>query len=98
MNITKKLENGVLTVAVEGRMDTTTTPQITQEIETDIDSADKLVFDMKDLAYTSSAGLRLLLSLHKKMSSKGGMTLVNVNDTNMDILELTGFGDILTIR
>ena len=69
-----------------------------QEIEADIENAEQLILDMKDLKYISSAGLRLLLSLHKKMSQKGGMVIKNVNDTNMEILEFTGFRDILNIE
>ena len=98
INITKTNENGVLTVFLEGKMDTGTTPQVASAIETDAESAEALVLDMKDLKYISSAGLRLLLSLHKKMAVKGGMTLKNVNETNMEILDFTGFTDILNIE
>ncbi len=98
MNTTKTLENGILTVLLDGKLDTSTTPQVQSEIEADVESADSLVIDMKDLKYISSAGLRLLLSLHKKMMAKGGMTIINVNDTNMEILEFTGFADILNIE
>lgn len=98
INITKNLENNVLTVFLDGKMDTGTTPQVEQEVMADIDSADSIVLDMKDLKYISSAGLRLLLSLHKKMAQKGGMKLKNVNETNMEILDFTGFTDILNIE
>ena len=98
MNVTKTLENGILTVLLDGKMDTGTAPQVAEEIETDIDNADKIVLDMKDLKYISSAGLRLLLSLHKKMSAKGGMVVKNVNETNMEIFDFTGFADILNIE
>jgi len=98
MNITKTFENGNLTVLLEGKLDTNTTPQVQSEVEADVENADSLVIDMKDLKYISSAGLRLLLSLHKKMMAKGGMTIKNVNDTNMEILEFTGFSDILNIE
>ncbi len=98
MNITKNLENGILTVLLDGKLDTGTTPRATEEIGADIENAEQLILDMKDLKYISSAGLRLLLSLHKKMSQKGGMVVKNVNDTNMEILEFTGFRDILNIE
>ena len=98
MNVTKTLENGILTVLLDGKMDTDTTPQIAEKIEADIDNADKIVLDMKELKYISSAGLRLLLSLHKKMSAKGGMVVKNVNETNMEIFDFTGFADILNIE
>ncbi|MBR2099740.1 MAG: STAS domain-containing protein [Eubacterium sp.] len=98
MNITRSFENGVLTVALDGKLDTATTPTVTAEIEEDVNNAEKLIIDMKDLKYISSAGLRLLLSLHKRMSKKGGMVVKNVNDTNMEILDFTGFADILNIE
>lgn len=98
MTITKNLEGNKLTVLIEGKLDTATTPQATQEIQAEMDSVDALVIDMKDLKYISSAGLRLLLSLHKKMAVKGGMTIRNVNETNMEILDMTGFTDILNIE
>jgi anti-sigma B factor antagonist len=98
MNITKTLENGLLTVLIDGKLDTSTTPQATAEIEADLDSAEELVIDMKDLKYISSVGLRLMLSLHKKMTSKGGMKLINVNETNMEIFDFTGFADIMNIE
>ena len=98
MNVTKTLENGILTVLLDGKMDTGTTPQVAEKIEADIENADKIILDMKELKYISSAGLRLLLSLHKKMSAKGGMVVKNVNETNMEIFDFTGFADILNIE
>ena len=98
MLVTKNLENGVLTVAFEGKLDTVTTPQVSDEIQADVEKADKIVMDMINLNYISSAGLRLLLSLHKTMSKKGGMVIKNVNDTNMEIFEFTGFYDILNFE
>ena len=98
MNTTKTFENGTLTVLLDGKLDTNTTPQVQSEIEADIQNAEALVIDMKDLKYISSAGLRLLLSFHKKMMAKGGMTIKNVNETNMEILDFTGFTDILNIE
>ena len=83
---------------IDGKLDTSTTPQATAEIEADLDSAEELVIDMKDLKYISSVGLRLMLSLHKKMTYKGGMKLINVNETNMEIFDFTGFADILNIE
>ncbi len=98
MKITKNFENETLTIIFEGKLDTATTPQATQEIEIELDKINKLVLDMKDLKYISSAGLRLMLSLHKKMAAKGGMTLKNVNETNMEIFDMTGFTDILNFE
>ncbi len=98
MNITKEIENGKLTACIEGKLDTSTAPQAAQELEAGIDGIDALVLDMKELKYISSAGLRLLLSLHKKMAVKGGMTVRNVNETNMEIFDMTGFTDILNFE
>ena len=98
MTVTKNLENGILTVLLDGKLDTGTTPKVTEEIEADIDNAQKLIIDMKELKYISSAGLRLLLSLHKRMSQKDGMIIKNVNETNMEIFDFTGFADILNIE
>ena len=97
MNITKTMENGVLTVAMEGKLDTGTAPQAEKTLENDVAAAQELVLDMQDLKYLSSAGLRLILKLHKTMSKKGGMTVKNVNDDIMEIFDVTGFADILTI-
>ena len=98
MKTKRTLDNGVLTVSLSGKLDTVTAPSVADEIEANINDAEKLIIDMKDLSYISSAGLRLLLSLHKKMSQKGGMTVINPNATNMEILEFTGFTDILNIE
>lgn len=98
LNINKEQNGGLLTVALEGRLDTVTAPELESELTASLDGAEELVLDMKDLEYISSAGLRVLLSAQKNMSSKGSMKLVNVNETVMEILEVTGFTDILTIE
>lgn len=98
LNIDKKTEDNVLTVLLDGKLDTGTTPELAAAVEEDTENVDKIVFDMENLKYISSAGLRLLLSLHKKMSGKGGFVIKNINETNMEILEFTGFADILNIE
>ena len=98
LNITTKTEDGALQVALEGRLDTVTSPQLENELKNALDGADALVLDMQALEYISSAGLRVLLSAQKLMSGKGGMKLLHVNDTIMEIFEVTGFSDILTIE
>lgn len=98
LNINKEQNGGLLTVALEGRLDTVTAPELESELTASLDGAEELVLDMKDLEYISSAGLRVLLSAQKNMSSKGSMKLINVNETVMEILEVTGFTDILTIE
>lgn len=98
MKLTKKLENNVLTVAVEGRLDTNTSPELDEMLTAERDSADKLVLDFSTLDYISSAGLRVLLSNHKAMSSKGGMVVTGVSPIVAEIFEITGFSDILNIE
>lgn len=98
MNIEKTIENGHFTVKVSGRLDTSTAPELEAALSEHIDEADDLVFDLDGLDYMSSSGLRLLLSCEKKMSAKNGMKVRNVNDVIMEIFEVTGFSDILTIE
>ena len=98
MEIKKEWTNGVLTVYPEGKLDTGTAPQAEKELEEDVAAARQLVLDLKGLSYVSSAGLRLILKLQKRMNEKEGMTVRNVNESIMEILEVTGFVDILTIE
>lgn len=87
------------TIAVGGRVDTTTAPDLDAVIQQALPGLTELVIDMADLAYLSSAGLRVLLSAQKAMNSaQGTMTVRNVNETIMEILDVTGFCDILTIE
>ena len=94
----KKFEGSKLIITLDGKLDTGTTPELTAAIEDDSEKADSVLIDMQNLKYISSAGLRLLLSLHKKMATKNGLTIKNVNETNMEILDFTGFADILNIE
>ena len=98
MYIKKEFENGKLTASIEGKLDTATVPDATQQLEAEIDNIDCLVLDLKDLKYLSSAGLRLILLLHKKMAEKGGMIVRNVNETNKEIFDVTGFTDFLNFE
>ena len=97
MNMNKEMQDGVLTVYLEGKLDTVTTPQAEKELEEDVDAASQLVLDMKTLKYLSSAGLRMILKLHKKMNEKDGMTIKNVNESIMEIFDMTGLTSILKI-
>jgi anti-sigma B factor antagonist len=92
------LEDKILNVKVEGRLDTATAPELEKELEEVLGEAEELVFDFEGLEYMSSAGLRILLATQKKMSAKGGMKVTNVNDVISEIFEITGFSDILTIE
>lgn len=91
-------EDSKLTVTVLGRVDTTTAPELEKAIFDGIDGVTELVLDLKDMPYTSSAGLRVLLKAQKAMNAKGSMKLINVSSDVMEIFEMTGFSDILTIE
>ena len=86
------------TIELAGRLDTTTAPDLDKTINEDIADAENLVLDFKKLEYISSAGLRVLLSAQKKMQKLGTMTVTNVCEDVMEVFEMTGFSDILTIR
>ena len=98
LEIKKTIENGKAFFALSGRIDTTTAPQLEKEIKESVNGVTELVLDMKELDYISSSGLRVLLSAKKIMSKQGKMTLLNVNETVMEIFEVTGFSEILTIE
>ena len=98
MTITKTQNGSAYTVAVAGRLDTMTAPQLEAELNGVLGSADSLTLDFSKLDYISSAGLRVLLSAQKTMSRQGEMKLINVNETIMEIFEVTGFSDILAIE
>ena len=98
MNIEKITNETELTLKVEGRLDTTTAPQLEAELKRSIEGVEYLVFDFLNLEYLSSAGLRVILAAQKVMNKQGRMTVRNVNDTIMEIFEVTGFSDILTIE
>lgn len=95
MEIKKTTDNGVLNVAISGRIDTTAAPTIETELKSSFDSIESLVLDFAEVNYISSASLRVLLSAHKVMRKKGGMKLINVGEPIMEIFEVTGFNDIL---
>ena len=98
MTINRNLNGSTLTIALEGRLDTTTAPELEKEVKTSMDDAEELVLDFAGLDYISSAGLRVLLSAHKAMSGKGGMTVRNANEIVQEVFDVTGFADILTIE
>lgn len=98
MNINKITNGNELAIALEGRLDTATAPRLEDELNQSIGGVEKLVFDFASLEYLSSAGLRVLLSAQKIMNKQGKMTVKNVNETIMEIFEVTGFCDVLTIE
>ena len=98
MTINTKQNGTTLEIALEGRLDTMTAPELEAELQKSLDGAESLVMDFSKLDYISSAGLRVLLSAHKTMSTKGGMKVKNVNEIVREVLDVTGFSDILTIE
>ena len=98
MTITKNMNGKALEIALEGRLDTMTAPELEVELNKSLGGADSLVLDFSKLDYISSAGLRVLLSAHKAMSAKGGMKVTNVNEIVREVFDVTGFSDILTIE
>ena len=98
MTINKLQEGNTLIVALEGRLDTMTSPELEKELKESMDGVESLVLDFGKLDYISSAGLRVLLSAHKQMKNKGGLTVKNVNEVVQEIFDVTGFADILTIE
>ena len=97
MTIVKNLNGTELNIAITGRLDTATAPQLEVELNQSLTGIEKLVLDFSALEYISSAGLRVLLQTQKTMNKQGEMIIRNVNETINDIFEVTGFVDILTI-
>ena len=97
MTIEKKQNGTALEIALEGRLDTTTAPELEKELN-GLGGVTELTLDLSKLEYISSAGLRVLLSAHKIMSRKGGMKLTHVNELVQEVFDVTGFADILTIE
>ncbi len=98
MTIETKRDGSKLYAAVIGRIDTVTVTEAENILKSDIGSVTELTLDFKELNYISSAGLRLLLSLQKLMNTQGSMKVINVNPTVMEIFEVTGFSEMLTIE
>ena len=98
MTIEKKIAQESLTIIVSGRLDTQTAPELENELDASIAGIKELTFDMTNLEYVSSAGLRVILKAQKTMNSQGSMKLTGVNDSIMEVFDITGFLDILTIE
>ena len=96
-HVEKKSEGNNVTLVLSGRLDTSTAPGLEEEVKTGLEGTEDLVFDLTELDYISSAGLRVLLSALKKMQKRGSMKITNPNESVMEIFEVTGFSDILTI-
>ena len=98
MTIDKKRDGNNLEISLSGHLDTTSSPQLAEELENSLEGVKNLTFDLSDLSYISSAGLRVLLSTQKRMLNQGEMKIKNAGETVMEIFEVTGFTDILTIE
>ena len=97
MKIEKITKDGIVTIQIDGRLDTTTAPDL-EEVIGNLEGVTDLVFDLKNLEYISSAGLRIILKAQKIMNTQGSMKLIGVSDSVMDVFDITGFSDILTIE
>ena len=98
MTLTKQLNGTHLDIALEGRLDTMTAPELEAAIKQDLDSIESLTLDFTGLEYLSSAGLRVLLSAHRALAGKGGMKVTHVNEIVREVFDVTGFADILRIE
>ena len=98
MTISKNQNGAELEIRLEGRLDTSTAPELEAELKTSLGGVDSLIFNLSDLEYISSAGLRVLLSAQKTMNKQGNMKVTGANETIMEIFDVTGFVDILNIE
>ena len=98
MTIEKKINGDAVTLIVSGRLDTQTAPELENELDSILSGLKELIFDMTNLEYVSSAGLRVILKAQKAMNAQGSMKLTGVNDSIMEVFDITGFLDILTIE
>ena len=98
LNVEKAVNGTHAVFKLEGRLDTTTSPVLEVELKSSLDGVTELIMDFEKLEYISSAGLRVLLSAQKTMNNQGSMKVIHVNETIMEIFEVTGFSDILTVE
>lgn len=98
MNIVKTQDGSKVTLALEGRLDTTTAPQLEAEVKGGLTGVTELVLEFEKLEYLSSAGLRVILAAQKTMNKQGSMVVRHVNETILEVFEVTGFIDILTVE
>ncbi len=98
MNINKTADGSSLSISLEGRLDTMTAPELEADLTQSLEGITSLVLDFEKLEYLSSAGLRVILKTQKTMNRQGKMIIRNVNETIMEVFEMTGFTDILTIE
>lgn len=98
MDITKKIDGNKLNITLSGRLDTGTAPQLEAELKSSLNGITELEMDFARLEYVSSAGLRVILAAQKVMNRQGAMVIKHVGEIVMEVFEVTGFSDILTIE
>ena len=98
MEIKTTRNDSELTVALSGRLDTLTSPDLEDRLDEELEGVERLIFDLGELEYISSAGLRVLLGAYKMMEEYNGMLIRNVTEPVMDVFEVTGFSDVLDIE
>ena len=98
LNIKKNADGSTLVVGLEGRLDTSTAPELEESLKDALDGVSELTLDLNGLEYISSAGLRVLLSTQKVMNKQGSMVIANASEEVKEIFDVTGFSDILTIK
>lgn len=98
LNIRKEKKGSKLNVSLEGKLDTLTAPQLQEELDSCLEGVTELDFDFTDLEYISSAGLRILLTMHKRMAPLGGMTVRNLSEEVAEVFDITGFADTINIQ
>ena len=98
MEIKTTRNDSELTVALSGRLDTLTSPDLEEMLDEELEGMERLIFDLGELEYISSAGLRVLLGAYKMMEEYNGMLIRNVTEPVMDVFEVTGFSDVLDIE
>ena len=98
MEIIKELEGSTLTMKISGRLDASNAQKLTNELNSALNGVKELIFDFNGLSYVASAGLRALLTAQKRMNKQGSMKIRNVADSVMEVLEMTGFADLMNIE
>lgn len=98
MTIDKKVDGTTITLTISGRLDTSTAPELESMVTNGLTGVKDLIIDFSNLEYVSSAGLRVILKAQKMMNSQGSMIVKNVNEIVMEVFDITGFSDILTIE
>ena len=98
MTIDRNVIGSKTQLKISGRLDTSTAPELESTIDNCLSGVEELIIDFEGLEYVSSAGLRVILKAQKIMNKQGNMKIVNVNDTIMEVFDITGFADVLTIE